>query len=90
MQKLCKMRLEKLQNKQKSGWKKIKIRGDMMIDREMKTTINNWNFTGKRGIPINWSKTDRKNIPDQRVFKRIKIRLYSTQFYRTSRTSRTI
>ena len=44
-----------------------------MIDREMKTTINNWILQGKRGISINWSKTDRKNISDQRVFKRIKI-----------------
>ena len=49
MQKLCKMRLEKLQNKQRSGWKN-KIRGDMMIDREMKTTINNWILQGKEAF----------------------------------------
>lgn len=49
MQKLCKIRLEKLQNKQKSGWKN-KIRGDMMIDREMKTTINNWILQGKEAF----------------------------------------
>ena len=51
----------------------------MMIDREMKPQSIT-GFYRERGIPINWSKTDRKNIPDQRVFKRIKIRLYSTQF----------
>ena len=44
------MRLEKLQNKQKSGWEKNKIRGDMMIDREMKTTINNWILQGKEAF----------------------------------------
>ena len=49
MQKLCKIRLEKLQNKQRSGWKN-KIRGDMMIDREMKTTINNWILQGKEAF----------------------------------------
>ena len=45
LQKLCKIRLEKLQNKQKVDGKN-KIRGDMMINREMKTTINNWILQG--------------------------------------------
>ena len=49
MQKLCKIRLEKLQNKQKEDGKN-KIRGDMMIDREMKTTINNWILQGKEAF----------------------------------------
>ena len=29
---------------------KNKIRGDMMIDREMKTTINNWILQGKEAF----------------------------------------
>lgn len=49
LQKIHKIRLEKLQNKQKSGWKN-KIRGDMMIDREMKNTINNWILQGKEAF----------------------------------------
>ena len=49
MQNICKIRLEKLQNKQKKDGKN-KIRGDMMIDREMKTTINNWILQGKEAF----------------------------------------
>ena len=58
----------------------------MMIDREMKTTINNWILQGKEAFLL----TGARQIGKTYLIRECLIRLYSTQFYRTSRTSRTI